>query len=102
MPSRTGLFGVLGRARSRRAVSPEWSSVTGTVLSATVQVGTSGSARTEQPLVFYAYQVDGSVYQGNKVHFSCDPGAVVSRCSAGSAVTVFYDPADPGNSTLRL
>lgn len=93
---------MLGRARSRRAVSAEWVPVTGTVLSATVQVGTSGSSRTEQPLVFYAYQVDGSVYQGNKVHFSCDPGAVVSQCSAGSPVTVFYDPADPGNSTLRL
>lgn len=102
MPSRTGLFGVLGRARLRRATTPQWASVTGTVLSATVQVGTSGSTRTEQPLVFYAYQVDGSRYQGQRVHYSCDPGAVVARCSAGSPVTVFYDPADPGNSTLRL
>lgn len=102
MPSRTGLFGVLGRARWWRAPSNEWASVTGTVLSATVQVGTSGSTRTEQPLVFYAYQVDGSRYQGQRVHYSCDPGAVVSRCSAGSPVTVFYDPADPANSTLRL
>lgn len=102
MPSRTGLFGVLGRARLRRAAAPQWASVTGTVLSATVQVGTSGSTRTEQPLVFYAYQVDGSRYQGQRVHYSCDPGAVVARCSAGSPVTVFYDPADPGNSTLRL
>lgn len=102
MPSRTGLFGVLGRARSRRAVAPEWVSVTGTVLSASVQVGTTGSTRTEQPLVFYAYQVDGSVFQGHKVHFSCDPGAVVAQCPAGSPVTVFYDPTEPGNSTLRL
>lgn len=102
MPSRTGLFGVLGRARSRRAVLPEWGSVTGTVLSASVQVGMSGSSRTEQPLVFYAYQVAGNLYQGHNVHFACDPGAVVAQCPAGSPVTVFYDPADPGNSTLRL
>lgn len=102
------LLDVLGLGRFRRAreaTSDSWSTTTGTVLSSSVQVGTSGSVRTEQPLVFYAYQVNGQVFQGQRIRFHDQPlqaSAVVDRCSAGSAVIVFYDPADPANSTLRL
>ena len=105
MGSRTGLFGVLGRARSRRATTPAWPCTAGTVVSASLQVGTSGATRTEQPLVFYAYQVDGQRFQGSRVRFAGAPmpaNAVVDRCPAGSAVRVFYDPDDPANSTLEL
>jgi hypothetical protein len=75
------------------------------VVSSSVQVGGSGSVRTEQPLVFYAYQVDGERFQGQRIRYHGEPwqaGAVVEHCSAGSPVTVFYDPADPANSTLEL
>lgn len=105
MATRTGLFGVLGRVRSRRASAPTWPCTSGTVVSASVQVGASGSTRLEQPLVLYAYQVDGQRFQGSRLRFSGAPmaaNAVVDRCPAGSAVRVFYDPADPGNSTLEL
>jgi hypothetical protein len=90
---------------SRRASAPEWPCIAGTVVSASVQVGTSGNTRTEQPLVFYAYQVDGQRFQGSRLSFTGEPmpaNAVVDHCPAGSAVRVFYDPADPGNSTLQL
>ncbi len=105
MGSLTGVFGVLGRARLRRATTPRWPCTAGTVVSASVQVGTFGADRTEQPLVFYAYQVDGQRFQGSRVRFASDPlpaGVVVDQCQAGSAVRVFYDPMDPGNSTLEL
>jgi hypothetical protein len=105
-----GLLDVLGLGRLRRArngAPPEWRTTTGTVLSSTVQVGvgSAGAARAEQPLVFYSYQVDGQVFQGRRIRFHDQPlqaAAVVDRCSAGSAVIVFYDPADPSNSTLQL
>lgn len=96
---------MLGRHLPRRAHGPVWPSTTGTVLSASVQVGTSGDHRTEQPLVYYAYQVNGQLFQGHRLRFSGSPlqaAAVVDRCSAGSAVIVFYDPGNPANSTLEL
>jgi Protein of unknown function (DUF3592) len=55
--------------------------------------------------VYYAYQVDGQRFQGSRLRFTGEPmpaNAVVDHCPAGSAVRVFYDPADPGNSTLEL
>jgi hypothetical protein len=96
---------MLGRHLPRRAHGSAWPSTTGTVLSATVQMGNSGSVRTEQPLVYYAYQVDGQLFQGHRLRFSgvaWQAAAVVDHCPAGSPVTVFYDPADPSNSTLEL
>ena len=102
------LLDVLGLGRFRRARgtgASTWITTTGTVLSSSVQVGTSGAGRTEQPLVFYAYQVNGQVFQGQRIRFHDQPlhaSEVVDRCSAGSAVIVFYDPADPSNSMLRL
>ncbi len=96
---------MLGRHLPRRAHGPVWPTTTGTVLSASVQVGTAGDHRTEQPLVYYAYQVDGQLFQGHRLRFNGAPrqaAAVVDQCSAGSAVIVFYDPGDPANSTLQL
>ena len=63
-------FGAGLRRRFGRAAghaSPKWLTTMGTVLSATVQVGNNGSSRSEHPLVFYAYQVDGQVFQGQRV-----------------------------------
>ncbi|MFZ4718026.1 MAG: DUF3592 domain-containing protein [Ilumatobacteraceae bacterium] len=105
-----GLLDVLGLGRLRRARSGaprEWRTTTGTVLSSSVQVGVgdAGAARAEQPLVFYSYQVEGQVFQGRRIRFNDQPiqaSAVVDRCTAGSAVIVFYDPTDPSNSTLQL
>jgi hypothetical protein len=77
----------------------------GTVLSATVQVGTAGSPRSELPLVFYAYQVNGEVFQGHRVRRAngvCNASTTIARYPAGSSVVVWYDPTDPGNSALEL
>jgi hypothetical protein len=108
VPQAPRLLDVLGLGRFRRArtaADDAWRTTTGTVVSSSVQVGNAGSVRTEQPLVFYAYQVDGQLFQGQRIRYHDRPlqaSAVVDRCSAGSAVIVFYDPADPANSTLQL
>lgn len=100
------LLEVLGLRRHRRAPGPaDWPCTAGTVLSASLQVSSAGERRTEQPLVLYAYQVDGQRFQGDRLRYAgvpWSPAAVVDHCPAGSSVTVRYDPANPGNSALEL
>jgi len=100
--------GVSWFARSRRSDAPrslaaDWPYTSGTVLSATVQVSHRGTARRETPLVLYAYQVGGEVFQGNRVRVSGDVNAsgTVARYPAGACVTVYYDPANPASSALE-
>ncbi|MBI4933297.1 MAG: DUF3592 domain-containing protein [Actinobacteria bacterium] len=91
--------------RARRPSGPQWSRTKGTVLSATVQVGTSGPSPSESPLVFYAYQVNGQVFRNHRVRVQqrpCNASTVIARYPAGSSVIVYYDPADPSNSALEL
>lgn len=85
----------------------------GTVLSATVQVAQRGTTRQEAPLVLYAYQVDGQVFQGRRVRMSDDPhrarladahrsaSNTVARYPSGAPVVVYYDPMNPANSALE-
>lgn len=101
-------------ARARR-----WPSVQGRVLSAAVQarpvrVRTSiGIMRTRlatrfTPRVVYRYTVAGMLYQGARTRLgpevlsSDTRGAekAVQRCPPGTAVTVYYNPADPSESVL--
>ena len=99
--------GLMLRARrgSARPVVPAWSNTKGTVLSASVQVSQNGSGRSEHPLVFYAYQVNGEVFQGQRVRRvrnGLHAANIVDRYPAGASVVVYYDPADPRNCALEL
>jgi hypothetical protein len=101
------------RASATRSLAVGWPHTMGTVLSATVQVGNGGSARPEAPLVLYAYQVDGQVFQGHCVRIAGEPGrsqpegaacsasSTVARYPSGASVIVYYDPANPANSALE-
>jgi len=110
--------GAFFTARFRKAATPrslalEWPQTMGTVLSATVQVAQRGSTRQEAPLVLYAYQVDGQVFQGHRVHVADDPGRArladadssasntVARYPSGALVVVYFDPTNPANSALE-
>ena len=85
----------------------------GTVLSATVQVAQRGTTRQEAPLVLYAYQVDGQMFHGHRVRVTDDlsrghradadssASNTVARYPSGAPVVVYYDPANPANSTLE-
>ncbi len=100
-----------GSPSRSRAVA--WPQTMGTVLSATVQVAQRGTTRQEAPLVLYAYQVDGQMFQGQRVRVTDDPGRVhlahtdssasntVARYPSGAPVVVYYDPANPANSALE-
>jgi hypothetical protein len=101
------------RARAVRSLAADWPNTRGTVMSATVQVSHNGGARHESPLVLYTYQVNGQVFQGQRVRVGDEYGRVrvngaassaastVARYPAGSCVEVFYDPANPARSALE-
>ncbi len=92
------------RLSDRELRHPAWPYTRGTVLSATVQMSHTARARHESPLVLYAYQVDGQMFQGHRVRSSgACPNAseVIARYPAGASVVVYYDPADPANSALE-
>lgn len=90
-----------------------WPHTMGTVLSATVQVARRGTTRQEAPLVLYAYQVDGQLFQGSRVRASADRGrprltdadssasSTVAQYPSGAPVVVYYDPSNPANSALE-
>jgi len=102
-------FGTLRLLRGRRADGPAlrqaaWPYTRGTVLSATVQMSHTSRARHQSPLVLYAYQVDGRMFQGHRVRLtglSATASEVIARYPAGASVVVYYDPTDPANSALE-
>jgi hypothetical protein len=61
-----------------------------------------------RPVVTYRYQVDGESYVGTRVEFSFtriyftpEAQTVLKRYPPGAPVTVYYDPANPAESTLE-
>ncbi|MGB8858486.1 MAG: DUF3592 domain-containing protein [Ilumatobacteraceae bacterium] len=101
------------RSASARSMAVGWPHTMGTVLSATVQVSHHGTSRQESPLVLYAYQVNGQVFQGHRVRVGDELGRVrvagtdssasntVARYPSGASVIVYYDPSNPANSALE-
>ncbi len=101
------------RHSSSRSTALSWPHTMGTVLSATVQMSRRGATRQEAPLVLYAYQVHGQVFQGSRVRAGDANGHrknagtqtsasnTVTRYPAGAPVIVYYDPANPASSALE-
>ena len=61
-----------------------------------------------QPVVEYSYRVHDNEYRGKRIAFAYAPTysrdeaeALIERLAKGSAVTVYYDPAHPQESTLE-
>lgn len=111
-------LGVALLLRARRSstvpsLAGSWPHTMGTVLSATLQVSHQGNSRQENPLVLYAYQVNGQVFQGHRVRVGDEMGRVrvagapssasstIARYPAGASVIVYYDPSNPANSALE-
>ncbi len=97
--------------RARRSMS--WPSTTGVVNSATiderVKTGSNGTSTLYCPMIAYEYEVDGHHYMQNRLLMG---GPVSSRSRSrvqkwvdrypeGSAVKIYYNPADPSESVLE-
>src|SRR5262249_42290330 len=105
---------VLSDLAETRAAA-RWPSVPGTVLSSRAEsrrelthTGGGTTATVWSPLVEYSYQVGVQSYHGSRVAFGPEVAggreladAVVARYPTGAAVTVHYDPANPGHATLE-
>jgi hypothetical protein len=82
-------------------------SAQGRVLSSRVTIthGSKGSINYHVS-ISYRYVVEGQAYVGGRYRYDGHPGnqnlvnAIVSEHPAGSAVEVFYNPQDPGDSVL--
>ena len=88
--------------------SQGWPSTAGIVIKSRVEV-TGGENTTVSPRIVYEYGVGGQTYQNDKLRpgdrfFSVSSGSaydVVDRYPVGSAVIVYYNPANPAESGLE-
>lgn len=100
-------LGILLAARRKMNAVQNWSSTMGTVLDSALdwRRGSKGGS-VAYPFVQYSYQVNGQMYQGQKIAPGMEVGGtgagkVVERYPAGAQVMVFYDPNNPSDAVLE-
>ncbi len=93
-------------ARSR-GKSKDWPTATGQILASTINYRRdSHGSRSAYPLVMYAYQVEGTQYQSQRIHFGGEVGGsamtgIVKRYPVGAQVPVYYNPQNPADAVLE-
>ena len=90
--------------------SKSWPKTIGTVVSTEVKriVSHTADSVSYEPCVKYAYSVRGQQYEADKITVAVTAGiresagaaAIVAKYPIGHQVTVFYNPADPGDAAL--
>jgi Protein of unknown function (DUF3592) len=116
-----GLFGtVTAWLDWRKGIrSSSWPAVPGTIIHShtkKVKVGGSSVGQSNapkltmyRPHIIYSYEVSGVRLEGRRIQFASEPHTRVRsevedrvyKFPAGSAVTVYYDPAKPAESVLK-
>jgi hypothetical protein len=102
------VFGGFGLYRYQTAKkSLTWPSTTGTISYARAESHKADKGYQYMPSVRYAYVVNQKSYTGNRITASDTYEKTKSRADVilrdypvGGAVTVYYDPAKPGDSVL--
>ncbi len=100
--------------RKKAAESVSWPSTGGQITEARVErtehTDSDGdSSYSYVPTVRYSYQVGEQVLTGKRIGFGFGKGygrpakaeAALARFAVGSAVTVYYNPADPADAVLE-
>ena len=109
------------RGQRRANAARTWPQTAGRVIESGVQERTFRMRRRTSvasyrdqkfyaPRVIYEYEVDGRRYQHNRLQMGdlitssdyADAEKSAARYAVGSAVTVYYDPADPAGATLDI
>jgi len=92
--------------------SRSWPRTVGTVVATEVKRTLTGdipvNSVSYEPRVKYTYSVRGQQYERDKLTAAVTPGirepagaaAIVAKYPVGHQVTVFYNPADPGDAVL--
>ena len=104
------LIGIGWLGQRKAASSRSWPSVPGRVMTAEVETSAGGEGGTVyRTLITYSYMVGGQQYQSNRRAFA-DTVSSGNRGSAergaaqyppGSAVPVYYNPANPQDAVLE-
>lgn len=98
------------QSNAYRQSAQTWPSTSGTVLMSTVQSKRTGRSRSTYPVVVYQYTVNRQSYQGQRIkageqffniRVAGQAQATAARYPAGTAVTVYYNPANPAESALE-
>ena len=93
-----------------KQAAQSWSNTMGTVIASTIQIKRTSESRSEIPVVVYQYQVSGNAYTGQtikageqffNVRLMGDAQATIARYQVGAQVMVYYNPANPAESTLE-
>ncbi|NCP85797.1 MAG: hypothetical protein CO094_10905 [Anaerolineae bacterium CG_4_9_14_3_um_filter_57_17] len=87
--------------------SRNWASVPGAIQTSKIIYEGVKSSRA-RPHITYTYQVNGTKYESDRINFSFAPifwkkeaAAVLARYPIHTAVSVYYNPAQPAQSTLE-
>lgn len=104
---------MLAQDRRYRDLVPRLRSVSGTTEAGTVEQGERGGKRTRvryyRVLIPFVYEVSGRALRSDDYELNHQPEfstadeaqAFLERFPAGTAVTVWYDPDDPGEAALE-
>jgi len=98
------------RSSAKANASKDWPSTSGQVLMSQIEMRRSSGRNTGMspfPVVVYEYTVMGQRYQSNRIAFGGDIGGsmiaqpTIAKYPAGSMVTVYYNPQNPGEAVLE-
>lgn len=86
-----------------------WPEVPGVVESSEVHLEQHSGGISYRPVVVYRYRVDGVWYRSSRYDYNvsvanrsqAEAQEIVDRYPAGTEVTVYHDPNDPGDAVLN-
>lgn len=103
-----------GRGRGAAKQAQSWPTTTGQILFSGTEPRRSHSSEggyhtSHYPVVQYAYQIGGQVFQSNRLHMGTDIGYGLKRQAektvapfpVGAVVPVYYNPANPADAVLN-
>ena len=101
-----GVVGILNLSKARESAG--WTETEGEVIASDVdRKGSSSSSNRWRARVRYKYSVNGEVFECDRVDFVKANMSLTKakeragQYSAGTQVTVYYDPADPSEAVLE-
>ena len=102
------ILGTIISTRRKINAMKNWPSIKGTVISSAIEQRASNNNRNQvnYPVVNYSYQVDGNIYQGDRIAPGYEVGGsgaikVIKKYPVGEQVIVFYNPQNPSEAVLE-